>query len=74
MDGMDFRRVLELLLRDFARDGIRCAIMGNHGYACVHSTENLSQYRNELDLFGQIDLLRAFRSISVAMIDRDMRM
>ncbi|MCK5655570.1 MAG: nucleotidyltransferase [Candidatus Aureabacteria bacterium] len=46
------------------------AIMKTNGYECVYKTENVSQYVSPLKLFGEIDFLHAFRSISCKMIDQ----
>ncbi|MBI5243928.1 MAG: hypothetical protein HY922_09665 [Elusimicrobia bacterium] len=40
------------------------------GYARFHHTENFSQYRHPDAGWGRIDILRAFRPISLAMIGR----
>ncbi|GAB4174184.1 MAG: hypothetical protein Kow0020_09600 [Wenzhouxiangellaceae bacterium] len=41
-----------------------------HGYQRVFHSDNVSHYRSERVDFGRIDFLHAFRSPSVAMLDR----
>jgi Uncharacterised nucleotidyltransferase len=40
------------------------------GYRRVFHTENVSQYRHEDDVWGSIDVIHAFRKISLAMLQR----
>lgn len=40
------------------------------GYACVFKTENVSQYTSSSQELGEIDVLHAFRSASLKMLDR----
>ncbi len=40
------------------------------GYECRHKTENVSQYVSPLKVFGEVDLLHAFRSASLGMLQR----
>jgi len=42
-------------------------------YECVYKSENVSQYVSELLPLGQIDILHAFRDISVSIIKRAKR-
>lgn len=45
-------------------------LMTSTGYECFHKTQNVSQYKSPLKLFGQVDFLHAFRKISVEMLQR----
>jgi len=45
-------------------------IMKRYNYNCVFETENVSQYVSDLDIFGEIDFLHAFRKTSLSMIKR----
>lgn len=45
-------------------------IMGELGYECRYKTENVSQYVSPLQIFGEIDFLHAFRTLSLRMLDR----
>jgi len=45
-------------------------IMGELGYECRYRTENVSQYVSPLQIFGEIDFLHAFRTLSLRMLDR----
>lgn len=40
------------------------------GYQRVFHSENVSHYRSETDAFGRINILHAFRSPSLSMLDR----
>jgi len=45
-------------------------IMKVNGYDCAFKSENVSQYISPLKLFGEVDLLHAFRDIAVGMLER----
>jgi len=45
-------------------------IMGGLGYECRYRTENVSQYVSLLQVFGEVDFLHAFRTLSLRMLDR----
>jgi len=45
-------------------------IMKRYDYNCVFKTENVSQYVSDLNIFGEVDFLHAFRKISLSMIKR----
>ena len=45
-------------------------ILDTYGYHCVYKTENVSQYVADIKIFGEIDLLHAFRKISLSMLKR----
>jgi len=45
-------------------------IMSTHPYRCVYKTDNVSQYVSDLNPFGQIDFIHAFRRISLSMLKR----
>ena len=45
-------------------------ILTGMGYECRYQTENVSQFVSPLKIFGEIDLLHAFREISVGMLHR----
>ena len=45
-------------------------IMSQYNYKCVFETENVSQYVSDLDVFGEIDFIHAFRTASLSMIKR----
>jgi Uncharacterised nucleotidyltransferase len=40
------------------------------GYQRVFHTENVSQYRHDTDAWGSIDVIHAFRQVSLAMLQR----
>jgi hypothetical protein len=40
------------------------------GYQQVFHTENVSQYRHDVEVWGSIDVIHAFRKISLAMLQR----
>jgi Uncharacterised nucleotidyltransferase len=44
-------------------------IMKELGYERVFTSENVSQFRSALKLFGEVDFLHAFRQASVEMLD-----
>lgn len=46
------------------------AIMCEMGYECRYRTENVSQYVSPLRVFGEIDILHAFREASLHMLVR----
>lgn len=43
-------------------------IMRDLGYECKYKTEDVSQYVSPLKIFGEIDLLHAFRPVSLEML------
>lgn len=45
-------------------------ILKHLGYECRYRSENVSQYISPLDIFGEIDLLHAFRGPSLKMLER----
>lgn len=45
-------------------------IMLDLGYVCRHRSENVSQYVSELNIFGEVDFLHAFREASLDMLRR----
>jgi hypothetical protein len=45
-------------------------ILSKRPYRCIYKTENVSQYVSDTEKFGQIDVLHAFRKISVSMLER----
>jgi len=46
------------------------AIMKGLGYECRYRSENVSQYISPLRVFGEVDFLHAFRTLSLAMLGR----
>ena len=46
------------------------AIMKGLGYECRYRSENVSQYISPVRIFGEVDFLHAFRSHSLAMLER----
>ncbi len=48
------------------------ALMSSLGYARRFHTENVSQYANPDDAWGGVDFVHAFRTVSLAMLDRAM--
>ena len=100
---MDFKKVLAIILKNFAEQQIDYAFIGgfaigalgmmrnttdldllvnkhdlgkidqilaNHLYRLRYRSENVSQYVSDLEPFGSIDLLHAFRSHTLAMLKR----
>lgn len=45
-------------------------ILTKMGYTCRYQTENVSQFVSSLEVFGEIDILHAFREISLGMLQR----
>ncbi len=45
-------------------------IMQDLGYLCRHRSENVSQYVSEVNIFGEVDFLHAFREASLDMLAR----
>lgn len=45
-------------------------IMTDLGYRCVYKSEDVSQYVSGLNIFGEVDFIHAFRSISSKMLER----
>lgn len=45
-------------------------VMSGFGYDCRYRTENVSQYVSPLQVFGEVDFLHAFRTLSLSMLDR----
>ena len=45
-------------------------IMGSMGYEIQFASENVTQYRSPLTVFGEIDFLHAFRDASLRMLER----
>jgi hypothetical protein len=101
--AMDFKKVLNLLIKDFDGANINYALIGGfamgilgvvratmdldfiidrndlpktdeilrkYNYNCVYKSENVSQYVSDIKAFGEIDILHAFREISVSMLKR----
>lgn len=101
--AVDFELVLQKLLSEFSRLGIRCAAIGGFalgvlgaprqtmdldflvhrddlekldgsltalGYVRVFCSENISQYRHPDAALGTVNIIHAFRNISLAMLDR----
>lgn len=56
-----------LMLQDLPRAD---AVLTRHGYQRVFHTENVSHYLSADQSWGRIDLLHAFRSRSMGMLDR----
>jgi len=50
------------------------SILRTAGYECFYQSENVSHYRGASDEAGRIDLLHAFRTPSVGMLDRAERL
>jgi len=46
------------------------SILTKMGYKCRYQTENVSQFVSSLKIFGEIDILHAFREISLGMLQR----
>jgi hypothetical protein len=46
------------------------AVMKGLGYECRYRSENVSQYISPSRVFGEVDFLHAFRTHSLAMLDR----
>ena len=45
-------------------------ILTNNNYKCFYKSENVSQYVSNLKPLGRIDVLHAFREISISMLNR----
>ncbi|MDA8099077.1 MAG: hypothetical protein M0042_05570 [Nitrospiraceae bacterium] len=45
-------------------------IMEELGYRLEYRTENVSQYRSPIAAFGEVDMIHAFREVSMAMLSR----
>lgn len=45
-------------------------VMDKYGYKCVYKTKNVSQYVSDMEFFGEIDFLHAFRERSLSMLKR----
>ena len=45
-------------------------VLSKHYYNCIFESENVSHFVSDLKPFGQIDILHAFRDISVSMLAR----
>lgn len=45
-------------------------ILTGMGYECRYQTENVSQFVAPIQIFGEIDILHAFREISIGMLRR----
>jgi len=45
-------------------------ILSKRPYRCIYKTENVSQYVSDTEQLGQIDVLHAFRKISLSMLKR----
>ena len=45
-------------------------ILTNLGYRRVHASENVSQYHHHDHMWGSVDLIHAFREVSLAMLER----
>ncbi|MFA5793905.1 MAG: nucleotidyl transferase AbiEii/AbiGii toxin family protein [Candidatus Brocadiia bacterium] len=45
-------------------------IMKKLGYQCRFQTENVGQYVSDLNVFGEVDFLYAFRPVSLGMLKR----
>jgi hypothetical protein len=46
------------------------SVLKNLNYQCVFNNENVSQYVSGLKIFGEVDVLHAFRDISKSMLSR----
>lgn len=46
------------------------SVMEDNGYRCIYQSENVSQYVSDVKLLGAIDLLHAFRPISLKMLEK----
>jgi hypothetical protein len=46
------------------------SLLESLGYSCVFKTENVSQYTSSSNELGEIDVLHAFRSSSIKMLNR----
>lgn len=46
------------------------AVMRKYNYRCVFKTENVSQYVSDAKIFGEIDFLHAFRTVSLSMLKK----
>lgn len=49
------------------------AVMTGLGYDRVYHSDNVSQYTSPLAVFGEVDFIHAFRSISLGMLERAVR-
>ena len=45
-------------------------VLKDHGYSLFYQSENVAQYQSDLKLFGSVDILYAFRPISLSMLKR----
>lgn len=45
-------------------------IMKSLGYECIFKSENVSQYVSQINIFGEVDFLHAFRKTAVEMLKR----
>ncbi len=45
-------------------------VLNKYGYECVFSSKNVSQFVSNLTVFGEIDVLHAFREISTRMLSQ----
>jgi len=45
------------------------SLLESIGYSCVFKTENVSQYTSSSNELGEIDVLHAFRSSSIKMLN-----
>lgn len=45
-------------------------IMLDLGYECRYKSENVSQYVSDMNIFGEVDFLHAFREASMEMLGR----
>lgn len=100
---MDFKLVLERILKAFEEQNVRYALIGGFalgvwgvprgtvdvdflaarddmekvdvimkglGYECRYRSKNVTQYISPLRVFGEVDFLHAFRTLSLSMLKR----
>ena len=60
---------LDFLVRRYDLDALR-RLMESLGYRLWFSTEDVSQYTHPDQVWGSVDFLHAFRTISLAMLER----
>lgn len=45
-------------------------VLKDHGYSLFYQSENVAQYQSDLKPFGSVDVLYAFRPVSLSMLKR----
>lgn len=45
-------------------------IMDKYQYRCVHRSRNVSQFVADIKIFGEIDIIHAFREVSLKMLSK----